>query len=292
MNSPEDILFETLDRLTSAIEPQILYVRRLPNAVRQGGAVQAWPRINIVLEGVYETELALADGVRSVKAEPGCAMVVPAFGYAAPTLRFSNNCLSLVLRENYLRLVYHEFDAALKNDWPPMVEYHLEDTLSISTIHAFNSLIHLGGAPVEPAIWAEHYRLLLKLIRADLAASSGARNDKAYRTYQRVVRYIEDRYDRTLTRAAVGRALHLSTSYFTKLFQRYAACSMHEFQMELRMKRAEQLLSESALSISEIAYACGFQNTSFFIRHFKRRYSVTPGRYRAQQSPGGAFKNE
>ncbi len=282
MNSKKEILLDVLNRLIETIQPQIMYSKRLPNAVRQGGSVQTWPRINIVLDGVYESKLVLTDRPETVRAETGCTMVIPAFGYAAPTLRFSNTCLSLVLRENYLRLVYHEFDAELQNDWPPMVEYHLEDTLSISTVHAFNACVHLGNAPVGSEILSEYYRLLLKLIRADFIISEGGRNDKAYQTYMRVVRYIEDHFDQPLTRSAVGKALNLSESYFTKLFQRYAACPMHEFQMELRMRRAEQLLNESSLSISEIAYACGFQNTSFFIRNFKAHFSVTPGRYRAQ----------
>lgn len=286
MNSKKEMLLDVLNQLIETIEPRIIYAKRLPNAIRQGGSVQTWPRINIVLDGAYEGKLVLTDKPETVKAERGWVMIVPAFGYAAPTLRLSYAFLSLVLRENYLRLVYHEFDAGRQNDWPPMVEYHLGDTLSISTVHAFNACVHLDNAPVGSEILIEYYRLLLKLVRADLTISEGGRNDKAYQTYMRVVRYIEDRFDQPLTRSAVGKALNLSESYFTKLFQRYAACSMHEFQMELRMRRAEQLLNESTLSVSEIAYACGFQNTSFFIRNFKAHFSVTPGRYRAQLRPG------
>ncbi len=280
MDSKKQILLDKLDKLISMKNPRILYLKRLQSANRQSDSSLPWPRLNIILGGAYEAEMILNEEVRTETAGKGCAMILPAFAYAKATLRFSYEFLSLVLRENFLRLVYHDFNAEVWNLWPPLVEYHLEDTLHISTVHAFNSCVHLGEAPVDADIRLQSYWLLLRLVRADLAMSKGAPQDKSYYSFLRVVRYIEEHYDQPLTRAQVSRELGLSESYFTKLFQRYSTQSMLEFQLNLRMRKAGQLLSESNLSVAEIAYACGFQSTSFFIRNFKARFSVTPARYR------------
>ena len=47
-----------------------------------------------------------------------------------------------------------------------------------------------------------------------------------------------------------------------------------------RLNTAGDLLRETNKSLTEIAHACGFKNVSFFIREFKKAYSVTPNKSR------------
>ena len=44
----------------------------------------------------------------------------------------------------------------------------------------------------------------------------------------------------------------------------------------IRLKRAEQLLKENQLTVSEIAYKVGFNNQNYFIKYFKQEYGVLP----------------
>lgn len=52
-----------------------------------------------------------------------------------------------------------------------------------------------------------------------------------------------------------------------------------EFIRIIRLKRAAQLLRESQLSISEIAYQTGFNNLKFFRKYFKETFGVLPSEY-------------
>ena len=45
--------------------------------------------------------------------------------------------------------------------------------------------------------------------------------------------------------------------------------------------QAKKLLSESDLSILEVAGRCGFNNISYFNRLFKKKYSLTPRELRS-----------
>ena len=56
--------------------------------------------------------------------------------------------------------------------------------------------------------------------------------------------------------------------------------TLSEYIMMYRLNTAGDLLRETNKSITEIAHACGFNNVSFFIREFKKDYSVTPNKYR------------
>ena len=45
-----------------------------------------------------------------------------------------------------------------------------------------------------------------------------------------------------------------------------------------RMQKAHDLLRDNTLSISEVAYACGFESLAYFSRSFKKYYGVSPSK--------------
>ena len=74
------------------------------------------------------------------------------------------------------------------------------------------------------------------------------------------------------------------------LTQRYVQDLLHETGstfservLELRLQKARAMLGDSRydrLKISEIAYACGFNEVSYFNRCFRRRFGAAPGQFR------------
>lgn len=59
--------------------------------------------------------------------------------------------------------------------------------------------------------------------------------------------------------------------------------SLNEFILHIRLKRAAQLVAESQMNISEIAYSLGFCDHAHFSRHFKRTFGCPPKEYRNKQ---------
>jgi ligand-binding sensor domain-containing protein/signal transduction histidine kinase/DNA-binding response OmpR family regulator len=55
--------------------------------------------------------------------------------------------------------------------------------------------------------------------------------------------------------------------------------TVKEFVNDIRMKRAEQILSEKKVNISEVAYAVGFNDLSYFGKCFKRKYGISASEY-------------
>jgi AraC-like DNA-binding protein len=84
----------------------------------------------------------------------------------------------------------------------------------------------------------------------------------------------------------------ISLRYVQKLFtERATTCT--QFLYSLRLDRAAQLLSRrahlgKAQPLSEIAYACGYNDYSHFARNFRRRFGFPPGGLAAGQSQGHA----
>jgi AraC-like DNA-binding protein len=74
----------------------------------------------------------------------------------------------------------------------------------------------------------------------------------------------------------------LSPSGFSRSFRRHTGMGLSQYVNRLRINLACQLMmSEDALSITEICFASGFRNLSNFNRQFLRQKGLTPSRFRA-----------
>ena len=69
----------------------------------------------------------------------------------------------------------------------------------------------------------------------------------------------------------------------TALYQRIHSItgqSIKEFILDIRLKRAAKLLSESDKTISEVSYMTGFVNPKYFSTIFRKHFGKTPSEYR------------
>lgn len=78
-------------------------------------------------------------------------------------------------------------------------------------------------------------------------------------------------------------AANLGTSYswFRKAFKDYTDYSPAQYFQELKLRKAKELLTETSLSIKEIAYELDFSSYEYFLSFFKKRVGVTPSEYRS-----------
>ncbi len=68
--------------------------------------------------------------------------------------------------------------------------------------------------------------------------------------------------------------------HLSKEFPKYFEVSFGEYVRNLKVDRATTLLLDNSLTITDIAYQCGFADQSHFIRCFKERNGITPLKFR------------
>ncbi|WP_059002608.1 helix-turn-helix domain-containing protein [Leptolyngbya sp. NIES-2104] len=98
---------------------------------------------------------------------------------------------------------------------------------------------------------------------------------------QKVSDYILDRLDQDLSLSELANVLNLSQYHFSRLFKQSTGMAPHQYLTRCRIDRAKQLLLNTQMSISEIAFAVGFNNHSSFTRLFRQLVGVTPKEFRA-----------
>lgn len=75
-------------------------------------------------------------------------------------------------------------------------------------------------------------------------------------------------------------ACGLSVRHFTRAFKASVGMTAHEWLTLQRVEKAKGLLAESSLSLAEVAFDCGFADTSHCGRAFMRSVGATPGTWR------------
>ncbi len=75
-------------------------------------------------------------------------------------------------------------------------------------------------------------------------------------------------------------ACELSVSYFSRAFRKALGVPPHKWLLNERVKRVRELLANTALTLPEVAIACGFTDQSHLTRVFCRKEGQTPGRWR------------
>ena len=87
-------------------------------------------------------------------------------------------------------------------------------------------------------------------------------------------------FSQPLDRARLARLVNMSEASFFRRFKRAMACSPMEYLQNLRLNEAEKLLRNTEMPLALIAEKCGFYDSNYLGLLFRKRYQITPHRFR------------
>ncbi|MDP0498401.1 MAG: AraC family transcriptional regulator [Verrucomicrobiota bacterium JB024] len=83
-----------------------------------------------------------------------------------------------------------------------------------------------------------------------------------------------------LSVAGIALALNCTPDHLSRMFHRHRRLTLSTWIAQERIAQARSLLRSGTYNISEVGWACGFNEPSYFIRTFKRHVGMTPRQYR------------
>ncbi len=104
---------------------------------------------------------------------------------------------------------------------------------------------------------------------------------KASENIKNTLRYIEEHFSEAISLEDLAHAAGLNANYLCRFFKAATLYTPIEYVNRYRIDQACHRLSTAKESITQIALQCGFQDTSYFIRLFRRYKGTTPSRYAA-----------
>lgn len=101
---------------------------------------------------------------------------------------------------------------------------------------------------------------------------------------QDAIEYIDAHLTEELTLSKLSSVANMSPTYFSQLFKELNGFSTWDYILSKRVAMAQHLLFNTDKPVYEIAYQCGFNNTTNFYKAFKRHTTRTPTYFRMQRS--------
>ena len=136
---------------------------------------------------------------------------------------------------------------------------------------------------VEDAIRQVTTRQLPHRPAEEAAAPAPQEEDADIRTSlirAQVQAFIEAHYREDISMQDAAAALRYSDAYFCKLFKQCFKVNFSAYLNEYRVEKARQLIADPRISLKDISTACGYSDSNYFTRVFKRLTGQTPSEYR------------
>ena len=95
--------------------------------------------------------------------------------------------------------------------------------------------------------------------------------------------YISQNYSYQIKVMDIARYIGIDRTYLYKIFRKELDVSPQEYLIEYRTKIAKNMLNHTILTVTEIAYSCGFHDSASFCKTFKRLTGYTPIGYRRRE---------
>lgn len=95
-----------------------------------------------------------------------------------------------------------------------------------------------------------------------------------------MITYIEEHLAEEITVRDIASAAYVSNSECDRCFKCILKATPIQYLKQLRLQRAEHLLTSTKMSVESIALLCGFRDMSYFARCFRNAYDANPLAYR------------
>lgn len=196
--------------------------------------------------------------------------------------------LNIEFAEKYLRRLYQAFGAKtiedkIMNKVIQLPEFVTERIVAISEELISESKNKDEYTKFSMDIHFEH--LIIYILRHHTAYyntlySSIKITDQDLRN---ALSYINNNYNQKITLPEVASLVHLNPCYFSQKFKTLTGRGFKEYLTSIRITQSEKLLLETNLSMSEIAYKCGFESSNYYGDAFKKIYNISPTAFRQKK---------
>ena len=92
----------------------------------------------------------------------------------------------------------------------------------------------------------------------------------------KVAQLMEENIERPLSLDEIAAATGLSRRQIERLFKRHLNCVPKRYYLQMRLRRARELLLQTSMPIIDITTACGFQSPPHFSRCYRAQFGCPP----------------
>lgn len=144
------------------------------------------------------------------------------------------------------------------------------------------ALTHLSASPQDQAIIQPLVLSLLHWCRKVVSSLPEPGLSRGDFLYQSICNWVQENYAESLSRDSVAALFNISANHLSRLFSQQGTMSFVDYVRWVRMAKARTILQKYHLPVGEVAKRCGYADSDYFSRLFRRQFGLTPGEYRAR----------
>jgi AraC-like DNA-binding protein len=245
--------------------------------------VTHFPRLYIPLAGSHIVELAQNGAPTTIRAVRGQAVFVPENAWDKPTWSDATEVLTFLFGTKHIGISLAQHKGSSE---APLnaIKTHIHgayDAIAHSVITALTAFAaDRSQGPLDRLLVEALLHSCLRLFRA----TASHRPRKAIRTYESICLYMQENFQRALTRESVAEHFGLAPNHVSRLFRHEGQVRFNDYLNSIRMNRAKFMLRNYSLTLKEVAANCGYNDIAYFCRMFKKMNNETPTQYRALDS--------
>ncbi len=137
----------------------------------------------------------------------------------------------------------------------------------INQVHSFTSVEQL-------ATWLSKIMIRFTDLVFDL------QNVKHVDVIYKTMEYVRENYMDKISLAQVSANVHISPSYFSKVFKEEMGRNFNTYLNEVRIDNSKRYLLDDTIPLVNVAFLCGYEDQSYFSKVFKKMTGMSPGKYR------------
>jgi len=213
--------------------------------------------------------------------KPGTVSLLP-IG-VAPALRLlSPTEITVVAFDpEFISNIERELEQRLTN---PFLEKLVLEEPEVSLLVSFLMNECESGGPHGPA-YAESlaYALAVRflyLARGQQIQASPYRHISSPKSIRRVLERMHTEFQSDLSLSSLAADSGYSRRHFLRIFEDATSYTPHQYLLQLKIKRAKELLRDKSISLIDVAAHCGFSSQSHMSQIFRKYCGTTPGQIR------------
>lgn len=243
-----------------------------------------FPRLEVPLSGCYENQIEVNGRPVIVQLKPGTALFAPPNCWNLPTWKRRVQLISLLFGRKQLGV---SIVTAQSGRSPGATARKFSQPMPVTgpiawILDALQEL-QISGQPT--VVFPELVRALLHCVQHAVIQPVPAAVNPAKSLVEDVCVFLQNNYQYDVSRDSVARQFGVSPNYLSRVFQVQGHMTFSNYLMHVRTDRAKNLLLNYNLKLNDIAVRCGYHDTGYFCRVFKKVARMTPSDYRSQHKP-------
>ena len=236
-------------------------------------------RISIPVEGNYSVCFEQSHEAKKLTLKPGSALIVPPNCWDKPVWATNTQVLHILMGKINIGLSHVDSDGTGEKQLKvSKMAFKYEPDGPAQKI--IDTIFELKNINTPYSAFPQLVHALVAYFSDKLDGLGNREFSSAALLSQQICVYLQENFQYEITREYVAKQFDISPGHLSRVFKTYGHMKFCEYLNHVRVTRAKFLLRKFNLPLKQITNRCGFSDTVYFCRVFKKITHKTPTEYR------------